>query len=74
MGHILPLQLTETLTPEFQGNLPSIDEIEAELTRGFALGGEPRLPNEPNRAKSKTRRNPLLKDVNLWECPASARE
>jgi hypothetical protein len=40
VGHILQLQLTETLTPEFQGNLPGIDEIEAELTRDIALGSE----------------------------------
>ena len=26
-------QLTETLPPEFQGSLPSIEEIEAELSR-----------------------------------------
>jgi hypothetical protein len=38
VGHIL--QLTETLPPEFQGNLPGIDEIEAELTRDIALGSE----------------------------------
>ena len=38
VGHIL--QLTETLPAEFQGNLPGIDEIEAELTRDIALGSE----------------------------------
>jgi hypothetical protein len=39
-GHILQPQLTETLPLEFQVNLPGIDEIKAELTRGIALGGE----------------------------------
>ena len=33
-------QLTETLPPEFQGSLPSIEEIEAELSRNIAPGGE----------------------------------
>jgi predicted nuclease of restriction endonuclease-like (RecB) superfamily len=33
-------QLTETLPPEFQGSLPSIKEIEAELSRDIAPGGE----------------------------------
>jgi predicted nuclease of restriction endonuclease-like (RecB) superfamily len=33
-------QLTETLPPEFQGSLPSIEEIEAELSRDIAPGGE----------------------------------
>jgi hypothetical protein len=52
--------------PRIPRHTPSIDEIEAELMRGFALGGEPRLPNEPTRAKSKTRRNPLPKNVNAY--------
>jgi hypothetical protein len=38
LGHIF--QITETLPLEFQGNLPGIDEIEAELTRDIALGSE----------------------------------
>jgi len=33
-------QLTETLPPEFQGSLPTIEEIEAELSRDIAPGGE----------------------------------
>ncbi len=33
-------QFTETLPPEFQGSLPSIEEIEAELSRDIAPGGE----------------------------------
>jgi hypothetical protein len=68
VGHIL--QLNETLPAEFQGNLPGIDEIEAALTRVIALR-ESGLTNESNRAKSKTRRNPLPKDDNVWD-PASA--
>jgi hypothetical protein len=50
--------------PRIPRHTPSIYKIEAELTRGFALGGEPRLPNEPNRGKSETMRNPLPKNVN----------
>ena len=33
-------QLTETLPPEFQGSLPTIEEIEAELSRDIAQDGE----------------------------------
>jgi predicted nuclease of restriction endonuclease-like (RecB) superfamily len=34
-------QLTETLPPEFQGSLPTIEEIETELSRDIATSGEP---------------------------------
>jgi hypothetical protein len=33
-------ELTESLPPEFQGSLASIEEIEAELTSNIATGGE----------------------------------
>jgi hypothetical protein len=33
-------QLTETLPPEFQGSLPTIEEIETELSRDIAPGEE----------------------------------
>jgi len=33
-------QLTETIPPEFQGSLPSVEEIEAELSRDIAPGDE----------------------------------
>jgi hypothetical protein len=33
-------QLPEIFPPEFQGSLPSIEEIEAELSGDIATGGE----------------------------------